>query len=107
MCGDNLTNIKTHQSFVWQTILDLLAPVAVQLSTFVILLSVVFYNVSKPTAQQKKKKQTLLTYAELLATAVADVSKMAGAIEAPNQVITMTTRTADVDVSVIETFVVI
>lgn len=90
---------------MWQTILDLLAPVAVQLSTFVILLSVVFYNVSKPTAQQNKK-QTLLTYAVLLATVVADVSKMAGAPEAPNQVSTMTTRTAD-DVSVRDTFVVI
>lgn len=54
-----------------------------------------------------KKKQTLLTYAVLLATAVADVSKMAGAPEAPNQVSTITTRTADADVSVMDTFVVI
>lgn len=90
---------------MWQTILDLLAPVAVQLSTFVILLSVVFHNVSKLTAQLKK--QTLLTYAVLLATAVADVSKMAGAHEAPNEVFTTTTRTADVNVRFIDTFVVI
>lgn len=103
--GDGLTNINTHQSFACQTILVLLAPVgAVPLSTPMIALSTSFYNVNKLTAQQKSRH--ILTYAGLSAT-VIDVSNVAGALEAPNQIRTTTTITADVDRQVIGAFVVI